>query len=111
MNLLKTATVAAALLLGAPALSSAQSTAAAPSGQAERVGPVGRIDPTTPRSTKSTGAVTMTETAVKKKLEKQGYRHVHEIEPKDGGYTAMAMKGGRTRMVSVDKFGRVAVLR
>lgn len=111
MRFLKTAGVAAAVLLGSPSLSPAQSTAADPASQAERVGPVGRIDPTTPRAAKSTGRVTMTEGEVKKKLEKQGYEHVREIEAKDGGFTARAMKQGRTMTVGIDKFGRVAAIR
>jgi hypothetical protein len=109
MNVLKSAGIAAALLLGAPSPSPAQSAADSAS-QAERLGPVGRIDPTTPRAAKSNGPVTMTEGEVKKKLEKQGYEHVREIEAKEGGFTARAMKQGRTRTVSIDKFGRVAVV-
>lgn len=111
MNILKMARVAAAVLLGAPSLSLAQSTSSESPSQAERVGPVGRIDPVTPRAAKSTGAVTMTEAEIKKKLEKQGFEHVHEIEPNDGGFTARAMKRGKTRTVSVDKSGGVAVIR
>lgn len=111
MSFLRIVGVATAVLLGTPSLSPGQSTAATSPSQAERLGPVGRVDPTNLHSAKSSGPVSMTEGEVKKKLEKQGFQHVRQIEAKDGGFTARAMKKGRTMTVGIDKFGKTAVIR
>ncbi len=107
MTVLKIAAAAGALLLVTPSLLPAQTN---PIGRAnDRLGAIGPTEPSKSSSSKESAGSTLTASQVKKRLEKRGFEQVRQITAqKDGGFTARAMRDGRTMTVAVDKFGKIA---
>lgn len=104
MTVLRIAAVAGALLLVTPSLLPAQTN---PIGRTNDR--LGAIEPSKSSASKESADSTLTESQVKKRLEKRGFEQVRQITAqKDGGFTARAMRDGRTMTVVVDKFGKIA---
>ncbi len=106
MIILKSAAMAGALLVATPSLSSAQTN---PVGRSnDRLNAIAPTESTTSAASKDNAGSMLTEGQIRKRLEKRGFEHVHEIRPeKGGGFTARAMRDGRTTMVVVDKDGKI----
>jgi hypothetical protein len=111
MTLLRITGMAAALLIGVPSLPLAQTMPIAPSNSSQPTSnsrPVGPVDARAGRPDNSVSRTKLTEAQVKKRLLKAGYEYVRDLREEGDGFTARAMKDGRTRTVIVDKDGKIA---
>ena len=103
--MLKIAAAAAALVLGASAIATAQtSTTPAPSATTSP-------SATTGSSTSGSGSTMMSESDIKKRLEQQGYSDVKlkddASSAQKGDWTGTAKKGGKDVSIHVDASGKV----
>ena len=100
MPTIRTAAVAAALVLGSSTLASAQSSATSPSA------PWSTGDGT---SGPSTAPMSAAERDVRRKLESAGYDTITGLQQDKDGWMATARKGGKQVLLDIDNDGNVAV--
>lgn len=101
MLTMRTAAVAAALILGSSAL--------AQSGAASRSATWRATDWTSGTSGASTAPITAAEREVRRKLESEGYDSVTDLRQDKDGWMATARKDGKQVLLDIDNNGKVAV--
>ena len=101
----KLALIAAALALAAaspgPAQTGAPVVGGSPSGAAGAVPEADGV------KTQGSGSSRPTPAAVKERLEREGYTQVTDVEEGRDGWTATAVKGGRTVKLAIDPAGSI----
>ena len=103
MPTIRTAAVAAALVLGSSTLASAQSSATSPSAAWNA------SDWTLGTSGASTVPMSTAEREVRRKLESEGYDTITDLQQDKDGWMATARKDGKQVLLDIDNDGKVAI--
>jgi hypothetical protein len=105
MATLRTFVTIGALLLGGASLALAQATSSSSSP------PVPGPRPSEMSAPGAQQAMTMSAQEARTKLESAGYTSIGEVEADEDGYSATAMKDGKTVKIGVDSDGMIETLK